>query len=146
MSKGIQACTVLVLMMLTPTMSYTAELSIVPHKGINGALKDGVKVARGQIACRGAHAGFYVWMNAQQEGKSAERYIVRGSRDRQHQIRVRLRGEGWSPATEGQHGILRPDTDEQATFDVVIDGNQHVPSDDYIFSVGGACVNRTPQK
>ncbi|ELL8642929.1 adhesin [Escherichia coli] len=146
MRKGMQVCTVAVLLMVMSGLSQAAELNIIPHKGMNGSLRDGAKVARGQIVCRGAHIGFYVWMNARQEGKGAGRYIVQGRRDSRHEIRVRLDGEGWSPVEEGQRGVLRLGMEEQAVFNVVADGDQYVPPDDYIFSVGGICINNAPQK
>ncbi len=118
-----------------------AELNIVPRHGMNSDLRDGMKIATGRIICREAHTGFQIWINTRQLENSQGHYIIEGKRDDRHGLRVRIGGEEWSPSvTEGHEGSVSHSKNEQAVFDVVVDGNQHVTPDEYVYSVAGICL------
>ncbi|MBW6090935.1 hypothetical protein KZ770_25560 [Escherichia coli] len=43
-------------------------------------------------------------------------------------------GDGWSPSVlKEQYGMARSGTEEGAIFDVLLDGDQYVAPDEYVF-------------
>lgn len=141
MKKGIQAALSGAVLVFISAQLQAAELNMVPRHGMNGDLRDGTKIATGRITCREAHTGFMVWMNARQSESTPGHYIIQGRRDDRHELRVRIGGEGWSESvTEGREGVVTHRPDEQAVFDVLADGDQHVSPDEYVYSVAGACL------
>ncbi|WP_303244885.1 AfaD family invasin, partial [Salmonella enterica] len=44
-------------------------------------------------------------------------------------IQVRLEGEGWQPDTVNGRGAILRTAADNASFSVVVDGNQEVPAD-----------------
>ncbi|EHF1733388.1 pilin structural protein SafD, partial [Salmonella enterica subsp. enterica serovar Newport] len=46
-----------------------------------------------------------------------------------HHIQVRLEGEGWQPDTVSGRGAILRTAADNASFSVVVDGNQEVPAD-----------------
>lgn len=131
-----------VLMVMTGLLQ-AAEMRLEAREkaGMSGVLRDGMRVMTGRIVCRESHTGFYVWMLNRQVEARPGHYIVQGRRDSRHEMRVRLEGDGWSPGgAEGQPGMVNTGPEEQAVFDVVADGGQHVAPDEYIFTVTGKCL------
>ncbi|EOM1209599.1 AfaD family invasin [Escherichia coli] len=140
MKKRILAAVYSTLIIALSGVSQAAELVLYPQHNKGGSLADGVRIAKGRIVCRDVHSGFHIWMNAQKAGERAE-YIIKGRINSQHEIRVRLGGDGWTPSVvKEQYGMERSGTEERAIFDVILDGNQYVAPDEYIFSVRGLCL------
>lgn len=140
LKKGILTVLTSAVLVLISGALQAASLAIVPRNGVNGELMDGMKIATGQVICREAHTGFLVWMNAQHQENNPGHYIILGQKNDRHELRVRIGGEGWSPSVvEGHEGTANYSQNEQVVFDVVVDGNQHVAQDEYVYSVTGAC-------
>lgn len=141
MKKSILTVLTGVVLMVSGGHAQAEELNIVPHKGMTGELRDGMKIATGRIICREAHTGFHIRINARQQESRPGHYIIQGRRDSRHELRVRIAGEGWSPSvTGGQEGMVSYGQREQGVFDVVADGRQRVEADKYIYSVTGECL------
>ena len=140
MNKRILAAVSSTLIIALSGVSQAAELALYPQHNKGGNLVDGVRIAKGRIVCRDAHSGFRIWMNARKAGERSE-YIIKGRTKNQHEIRVRLGGDGWSPSVlKEQYGMARSGTEEGAIFDVLLDGDQYVAPDEYVFSVRGLCL------
>ncbi|MBJ4904972.1 pilin structural protein SafD, partial [Salmonella enterica subsp. enterica serovar Rissen] len=55
--------------------------------------------------------------------------LLSGQQDPRHHIQVRLEGEGWQPDTVNGRGAILRTAADNASFSVVVDGNQEVPAD-----------------
>ncbi|EHY5882437.1 adhesin [Escherichia coli] len=121
-------------------LSQAAEVNLVPQRGVTSNLPDGSRIATGRIVCREAHTGFHVWINAHPVGNRVGSYIIQGKQGRGHELRVRIDGDRWSPSVTKREGMVRHTQNEQAVFDVVADGKQHVVPDEYIYTVTGECL------
>ncbi|EEY3971055.1 adhesin [Escherichia coli] len=141
MKKRILAAISSTLIIILTGESQATELALYPQYNNGGRLADATRIAKGRIVCQNAHSGFHIWMNAQKAGEQLGHYIIKGQTNSQHEIRVRLSGDGWLPATTGEHnGIVRIGRDENAIFDVLIDGDQNVTPDRYTLSLSGVCI------
>ncbi len=69
-----------VLVMVMSGLLDAAEITLISHKTLESQLRDGMKLATGRIACREPHNGFYIWINASQNGKVGH-YIVQNNRE-----------------------------------------------------------------
>ncbi len=129
------------LLIALSVFSQAAEIELsLQHKN-GGSLSDGTRMATGRILCRDSHSGFHVWMNAQKAEVQSAHYIIKGQLNNQHEMRVRLSGDGWYPSTTGEHnGIVKIGRDENAIFDILIDGNQNLTPDRYTLSLSGVCI------
>ncbi|HAY0106626.1 TPA: adhesin [Escherichia coli] len=141
MKKRILTAISSILIMILSGVSQAVELEIYPQHNNGGSLSDGVRIAKGLIVCRDVHSGFHLWMNTQKAGGQSGHYTIKGQTNSQHEIRVRLSGDGWSPSTgEEQNGMVKIGNDERAIFDILVDGIQNVTPDEYIFHVKGECL------
>ncbi|TBN97381.1 adhesin [Salmonella enterica subsp. salamae serovar 13,22:z:-] len=141
MKKSVLSVFSIAVLMIVTNLSQAAEVTLEAREGMSGSLRDGMRVATGSVVCRENHTGFQIKMNALPVDNSPGHYIVQGRRDKRHEMRVRLGGDGWSVSVaEGQEGVSRPGNGELVIFDVVVDGNQHVAPDEYVYSVSGKCL------
>ncbi|HAX9772246.1 TPA: adhesin [Escherichia coli] len=141
MKKRILTAISSILIMTLSGVSQAVELELYPQHNKGGSLSDGVRIAKGLIICRDVHSSFHLWMNTQKAGGQSGHYTIKGQTNSQHEIRVRLSGDGWSPSTgEDQNGMVKIGNDERAIFDVLLDGNQYVAPGEYIFTVRGLCL------
>ncbi|ENA4257774.1 adhesin [Escherichia coli] len=130
------------MLMVIAVFSQAAELNLNSRGDVRSELRDGEIIATGRIACREVHDRFHIWVNTREDKRHPGHYLVRGEIDSLNEIRVRLGGKGWVPASTGQGGMERPGGDSHVIFDVLVDGRQHVAPDEYVFSVTGTCYNR----
>ncbi|MUN05367.1 AfaD family invasin [Escherichia coli] len=129
-----------VVLIFVSSLSQAVEMNLDARNGMSGELRDGARMATGRILCREAHSEFHIWMNTQQVENRPGLYIVEGKYDPRHKIRVRLEGDGWlSSVLNEDQGVIKKDSAEQTVFDVVVDQNQSVAPDEYVFSVFGEC-------
>ena len=136
----------LAFVMMMSGFSQAAELSLDVRKSAGSELRDGEKIATGRIICREAHTGFYIRMNGREDESRPGHWLIQGKYDGRNELLVRVDGEGWSVVTEGEHRLVKADTQEQSVFDVVADGKQRAGADEYILSVSGSCAdNRSPE-
>ncbi len=57
-------------------------------------------------------------------------------------MNIRLEGDGWRVSSiEAKNSLTKFWSGNIATFDVVVDGDQKVPSDEYFISVSGYCIS-----
>lgn len=141
MKKGIVSLSCGACLLVVSSLSAAAEINLVSHRNTESQLRDGMKLATGRMTCRETHTGFHVWMNARQDGGRPEHYIVQNSKGIQHELRVRIGGNGWiSSFGEAQRGIFRLGKEEQAIFDVIVDGDQKVIPGEYMLSISGECI------
>ncbi|EPT7718396.1 AfaD family invasin [Escherichia coli] len=122
-------------------ISQAAELNLDTRGVMSGELRDGTKLATGRIICREEHARFHIWMNARQDEGRPGHYLVQGKQGGRHEIRVKLKGDGWFAEQESLPGMVKTGTDDQAIFDVVVDGMQHATPDEYVLSITGNCMD-----
>ncbi|EFA7453071.1 adhesin [Escherichia coli] len=141
MRKRILAAISSTLIIALSGASQSAELEVYTQHSRGGRLADNAQIAKGRIVCQETHSGFYVWMNAQKAGEQSGHYIIKGQTNSQHEIRVRLGGDGWLPSViKDRNGVARSGTDERANFEILVDGNQNVAPDEYILSLRGVCL------
>jgi len=95
-------------------------------------LQNGMVIAHGRVIYSEAHNGFQVWLNSPQNGNSPNQYVINGKNDSSHQLRVRTEQEGWTADIKGGKGIISLTREEQASFDIVVDGTQDVMPDQYV--------------
>lgn len=72
---------------------------------------------------------FRVWSDEQKAGNTPTVLLLSGQQDPRHHIQVRLEGEGWQPDTVSGRGAILRTAADNASFSVVVDGNQEVPAD-----------------
>lgn len=144
--RNVHVFPVAITLMVMAVFSQAAELNLNSQGGMGGELRDGVIIATGRMVCREAHTNFHVWMNAREDEGHPGHYLVRGKRDSQHEIRIRLEGEGWYPVPAGKQGVVHLGTEALVMFDVVADGKQYAAPDEYVLWVTGACYNSSQQK
>jgi len=126
--------------MLMGSFSQAADITLMNHKYMGNLLHDGVKLATGRIICQDTHSGFRVWINARQEGGGAGKYIVQSTEGPQHNLRIRIGGNGWSSFVEkGIQGVFNTIKEDASIFYIEVDGNQQVQPGKYLFSVSGEC-------
>lgn len=139
--RNVHVLLIALMVMLMAVFSQAAELTLDSRREISGELRDGTKIATGRIVCRDAHTGFHIWMNVCEDEGRPGHCLIQGKHDNRHEIRVRIEGVGWLGAQEWKRGMVKNGTGEQAMFDVVSDGRQHVASDEYVYSITGNCTN-----
>ncbi|EMQ1872079.1 invasin, partial [Salmonella enterica] len=84
-----------------------------------------------------AHSGYQVWLNAERNGESPDRYVLTGKSNRQHKLYVIIGQNGWVPDNKGGEGIIKRTREMQEQFDIVANGHQSVPVDTYVITVQG---------
>lgn len=94
-----------------------------------GHVPDGMVLAQGWVTYHGSHSGFRVWSDEQKAGNTPTVLLLSGQQDPRHHIQVRLEGEGWQPDTVNGRGAILRTAADNASFSVVVDGNQEVPAD-----------------
>lgn len=141
MKKRILAAISSTLILILSGDLQATELELYPQYNKGGSLADATRIAKGRIVCKNVHSGFHVWMNAKKAGEQPGHYIIKGQTNSQHEIRVRLSGDGWSPYVEKEgNGMVKTGNGEIAIFDILVDSDQNVVSDNYIFSLRGECL------
>lgn len=93
-----------------------------------GHVPDGMVLAQGWVTYHGSHSGFRVWSDEQKAGNTPTVLLLSGQQDPRHHIQVRPRARGQPDTVSGRGAILRTAADN-ASFSVVVDGNQEVPAD-----------------
>ncbi|EKN4774150.1 AfaD family invasin [Yersinia enterocolitica] len=94
-----------------------------------GHVPEGMQLAQGWVTYHGSHSGFRVWNDEQKAGNTPSVLLLNGQQDPRHHIRVRLEGEGWQPDTASGSGAILRTAADNASFSVVVDGDQEVPAD-----------------
>ncbi|MEB7742506.1 invasin [Escherichia coli] len=111
-------------------------LQTAPH--LSTQVRDGQLIARGQISSQAPHLGYRVRLDALKSGDAPDQYLITGKQNSQNRLRVRIGQDGWVPDAEEGNGITRQTGEVQAGFDIVAQGNQTVPADEYQIKVWGA--------
>ncbi|EGX3148634.1 hypothetical protein BUX93_004721 [Salmonella enterica subsp. enterica serovar Typhimurium] len=100
------------------------------NQQLNSATKlFSVKLGATRVIYHGSHSGFRVWSDEQKAGNTPTVLLLSGQQDPRHHIQVRLEGEGWQPDTVSGRGAILRTAADNASFSVVVDGNQEVPAD-----------------
>ncbi|EGO1504648.1 AfaD family invasin [Salmonella enterica] len=111
-------------------------VSMRPH--LSSTVHGGEKIGSGQITHQGAHVGFQVWLEGVTSGGGApERYVLRGRNNPGHELRVLIGQDGWIPDSKDGRGIIKQTGEPQASFDIIIDGEQVIEADEYSMTVYG---------
>lgn len=97
---------------------------------ISGVQKDGAKIGSGTLYNTSGHTGFYVWSDDKIHNLNAGTYIVYGEVNKGNKIRVRLEDNDWIPDNNG-NGIILFSSSNRVSFNIVIDGEQYVNTDNY---------------
>lgn len=105
-----------------------------------GHVADGQRLGRGVIVFHDAHTGFHVWSDEQKSGDRPERYVLAGSNNMDHKLRIRLEGDDWQPDNKEGKGITLYSGDEISRFYIVVDGEQTISADRYSFQVNGTAT------
>ncbi|EDU9614197.1 pilin structural protein SafD [Salmonella enterica subsp. enterica] len=117
---------------LVPTADAAEKLQTTLRVGTYfraGHVPDGMVLAQGWVTYHGSHSGFRVWSDEQKAGNTPTVLLLSGQQDPRHHIQVRLEGEGWQPDTVNGRGAILRTAADNASFSVVVDGNQEVPAD-----------------
>ncbi|EAA3110496.1 invasin [Salmonella enterica subsp. enterica serovar Montevideo] len=104
---------------------------------LNSQISDGQLIGYGRISTQQAHSGYQVWLNAERNGESPDRYVLTGKSNRQHKLYVIIGQNGWVPDNKGGEGIIKRTREMQEQFDIVANGHQSVPVDTYVITVQG---------
>ncbi|MDK1711727.1 AfaD family invasin [Serratia marcescens] len=104
-----------------------------------GFIADGTRIAQGRISSEDAHAGFRVYGAGKTMGAPGH-YVLQGTQEARHVLRIRLEHEGWLADSEGGEGIHLLTADRSAEFYVVADGDQMVTADRYSLAVSGSIL------
>jgi hypothetical protein len=107
---------------------------------IAGQMREGTRIGEGRLVYDGEHSGFQVWSGAIRSGSSANRYVISGQANDQHQLRIRLEKADWVIDNEAGKGIIWRHGGGRAAFYVLIDGDQHVTADHYLLVLNGAVL------
>ncbi|WP_370605675.1 AfaD family invasin [Citrobacter braakii] len=110
-------------------------VSMRPH--LSSTVHGGEKIGSGQITHQGAHVGFQVWLEGVTSGGAPERYVLRGRNNPGHELRVLIGQDGWIPDSKDGRGIIKQTGEPQASFDIIIDGEQVIEADEYLMTVYG---------
>lgn len=98
---------------------------------------DGQKIGSGEISTQDVHSGYNVWIDAPLSGSVPNRYLITGRYSTQHELHVILEQNNWSPNEKTCKGIVKQTGEAQAYFDVIADGEQNIPVDEYRITVLG---------
>ncbi|EDS3841756.1 AfaD family invasin [Citrobacter portucalensis] len=107
---------------------------------LNPQVRDGQVISHGRISTQQAHSGYQVWLNAEKNGDSPDRYVLTGKNNRQHKLYVIIGQEGWVPDIRSGAGIIKQTRESQERFDIVVNGHQNVPADTYTITVQGRYI------
>lgn len=110
-------------------------VSMRPH--LSSRVHGGERIGSGQITHRGAHVGFQVWLDGMASGGAPERYVMRGRNNPSHELRVLIGQDGWIPDSKDGRGIIKQTGEPQASFDIIVDGEQVIEADEYSMAVYG---------
>lgn len=120
------------------TIAAEIDLNIQMLNSFSGEdIRDGTKVGVGRVTYRDAHVGFQVWSSSAGVAEKSNRYYLQGQSSR-HQFRVRLEGSNWHPSGQGENGIQWLGSADNATFDIVADGDQSLFPDRYLIELKSA--------
>lgn len=103
-------------------------------------LRDGLVIGRGQVSFQPPHSGYQVWLNGRRRVATPGRYVLVGKHNPEHQLRIRLTGEGWSAGHDNNGGITSAAVNERLYFDIVVDGTQQAEADEYIITASAAAI------
>lgn len=129
---------VLVLTALSARADDKPELTLSGRSHLGSQVREGDLIANGKITYQGRHSGFKVWLEARKSGEAPDHYIVTGTHDGEHELRVVIGRDGWRPDDKAGNGIIILTGEPQAEFDVVSDRDQTVAADEYRIMVNGA--------
>ncbi|HDG9776723.1 TPA: hypothetical protein PGG59_005183 [Raoultella planticola] len=104
-----------------------------------GHATDGQRLGQGVIVFHDAHKGFRVWSDGLRYSDLSGRYVLVGSNNPDHRLRVRMEGEDWQPDNK-TGGILLYSGDDIGHFYISVDGEQFVAADRYSLQVNGAAI------
>lgn len=95
-----------------------------------GVVRDGTRLATGQVSHADSHTGFRVWSQAPSVPGTPGAYVLSGTGQPGNSLRVRLQGSEWQAAPDGR-GLVRQTDRESVSLDVVADGDQQVKADSW---------------
>lgn len=122
--------------------SYAAYLKLNISPALNSNLPDGARIGQGQIICGNGYQGVRIQGNQNSSADIPQgHYNMYGKNNPAHTLRVRLESDNWKPEAAGTHEILKFNGAEMATFDIVADGKQQVPPDEYTLRITGECLS-----
>ncbi|TBL64164.1 AfaD family invasin [Hafnia paralvei] len=110
-------------------------VSMRPH--LSSTVHGGERIGSGQITYRGEHVGFQVWLDGMTSGGAPERYVMKGRNNPGHELRVLIGQDGWIPDSKDGRGIIKQTGEPQASFDIIVDGEQVIEADEYSMTVYG---------
>lgn len=111
-----------------------AQLILRSQQGmVSGYLHDGTRIVQGRVVSHLSHTAFRLWGNAPRSDTRPAAYFMIGSRDGHHQLRVRLESDSGYADDKGGSGIILPTANDEASFYLVVDGDQTVITDSYHF-------------
>ena len=113
------------------------ELTLRTVPNLSTQVRDGQRIGGGEIRTQEAHSGYQVRLDAPLLGDAPNRYVILGGNNPQHKLRVMLGQDGWTPNKKTMNGIIKQTSEAQTYFDIVADGNQIVPADEYSLTVQG---------
>lgn len=116
------------------------DLTVSMRPNLSSIVHGGEKIGSGQITHRGAHVGFQVWLEGMTSGGGSERYVMRGRNNPSHELRVLIGQDGWIPDSKDGRGIIKQTGEPQASFDIIIDGEQVIEADEYSMTVYGVYI------
>lgn len=116
------------------------DVSLTAHTQGDTRLRDGARVAEGQVSVREAHTGVRVWLEAVKSGDAPARYVLTGRNRPGHQLRVRLQVGDAEPDHRDGLGLILYTPEPQVRYEVVADGDQKVATDEYGLTVHAAAL------
>ncbi|MGU3489643.1 AfaD family invasin [Enterobacter bugandensis] len=125
----------LLFLIITPALSMTVpELNIQMVKGQPaGIVTDGAQLGIARLMYGEPHQGFHLWSD-NSEGRVG-RFLLEGVKNKRNKLRVRLEKEGGPSVTDTAKGIIIRTQDRSVILNIVADGNQHVPADEYLLNI-----------
>ncbi|OON39442.1 hypothetical protein BTJ39_14285 [Izhakiella australiensis] len=117
----------------------TAQLVLRSQQGmVSGYLHDGTRIVLGRVISHLSHTAFHLWGDAQHSDTRPTAYFLTGSQDSRHQLRVRLESDNGYADDKSGGGLILPTINDEASFYLVIDGDQNVIADSYSFGFAAA--------
>ena len=114
-----------------------AELTLRIVPDLSTQLSNGQKICSGEIYTQEMHTGYQVWLDASTSGGGSNRYVLTGKSNPQHVLHVLIKSDGVEGGINGYKGIIKKTSEPRAFFEIVSDGAQDAPADEYIIVMHG---------
>lgn len=135
---------ILLSLCLPLSYSYAQQLNFnisTNNKYLSGYYPNETVIGYGTISHIGQHKGFFISTNRKNTSMMGTNLIITGRNNINNKINIKIKGHNWLPDKDNNF-ILLTDNNE-AYFQIVLDGDQYIKSDKYNISLDGAYIINT---